>query len=176
MSPEWYEAVRIHVCPDCGGKWLGSQEMLTIFDRRDVSFTDEERDRFFDDLQDCQGKTKDVKAMHPEYRCRACQSLMSRIEYAYSSTVIIDRCPTCNGIFLDPGEIEKLQIWNEERDAYQENLPSSHRGGVTRSRSKLDAATENRPSNLHQILENLLGVFLPSRRDRKAGAPRNNRR
>ena len=129
MHPAPYEGVSLDLCPACEGYWLDKGELKEICDRRDQQFTEEERDRFFDEMHDQQGRPKDFRALEPEYSCLRCEVPMQRVEYAYSSTIVIDRCMQCDGIYLDAGELEKLQIWAEERDAYQPHrdaAPESH--------------------------------------------------
>lgn len=38
----------------------------------------------------------------------------SSINYAYSTGVIVDRCPKCEGLWLDKDELEHIQIVIEE--------------------------------------------------------------
>ncbi len=40
--------------------------------------------------------------------CPECELAMQPFNYAYDSNIILDRCSTCNGVWLDPGELIKV--------------------------------------------------------------------
>ena len=45
--------------------------------------------------------------------CPECKSALTELNYSYSSGIIIDRCSKKHGIWLDGGELEKLQAHHE---------------------------------------------------------------
>lgn len=122
MTARAYEGVEVDVCESCKATWLDAGELQTICDVREQEFKDDERDRFFDELHARDGKKMGQSQLAPTQACPACSGLMSRLEYAYSSSVVIDRCPRCEGIFLEGEELARIQIWHEERDAYREHV------------------------------------------------------
>ena len=44
--------------------------------------------------------------------CPACPSALGTIEFATSPPICIERCPTCRGLFFNPGEIEAFLAAN----------------------------------------------------------------
>lgn len=133
MAAVSYEGVEVDRCPQCQGHWLDRGEIKEICDRREKPFSEEERDRFFDELHAQQGRRKDWQALASALACPDCALPMARLEYAYSSTVVIDRCPGCDGLYLDAHELEKIQIWSEERDAYREHVRPEQAKNIGRS-------------------------------------------
>lgn len=56
----------------------------------------------------------------PLKSCPRCQQEMKKINYAYDSNIILDRCPACDGIWTEGGEINRVAIYrkgNPELDA-----------------------------------------------------------
>ncbi|MBE7557483.1 zf-TFIIB domain-containing protein [bacterium] len=43
-------------------------------------------------------------------QCPRCDALLRSYNYAYSTGVIVDRCPACKGIWTDYSEIEQIEI------------------------------------------------------------------
>ncbi|NDC23341.1 MAG: hypothetical protein EB078_06810 [Proteobacteria bacterium] len=48
---------------------------------------------------------------------------MNALNYAYQSGVVIDTCPNGHGVWLDSGELEKVQIFKESQDRALEESP-----------------------------------------------------
>jgi Zn-finger nucleic acid-binding protein len=46
--------------------------------------------------------------------CPKCRKAMRLLNYSYDSGVIIDRCTDGHGVWLDGGEIEKIQAYTEQ--------------------------------------------------------------
>jgi Zn-finger nucleic acid-binding protein len=56
-------------------------------------------------------------------KCVICNTLMERVNYSYTSGIIIDRCRSGHGIWLDKDEIEKIQVFAERGEGrFDENL------------------------------------------------------
>jgi len=96
------KGVVLDVCESCDGIWFDRDELSKII------FSSEE------ELQNSPLSESliDDKTSHPadeDYRlCPKCSSLMNHVLYPYESSVLIDRCIKCNGIWLDDGEIKKI--------------------------------------------------------------------
>lgn len=60
------------------------------------------------------------------------------------SGVLIDRCPDCNGVFLDRGELEKIVTmeqqaergWDDDRDVDDDDYGDRGRDGRRKSRKR----------------------------------------
>ncbi len=57
---------------------------------------------------------KEVGCAAGERKCPKCRIALRTLNYAYDSGVMVDRCPQCDGLWLDEGELESLQIIVEE--------------------------------------------------------------
>jgi len=112
MVEKEYEGVPIDICPACGGVWLDKDELNEIIKRREVKFSEEEKKSVEPE--------KSVEGTHaelvPEINCPICGGLMKRFTYAGTSGIIIDRCSKGDGVWLDKGELEKIQIYIEKSE------------------------------------------------------------
>jgi len=106
------EGVAIDICPSCGGVWLDKDELYQIIEKRETQFSQEER-KGINPQEVKQGIQTD---MVPELNCPICGELMKRFTYAATSGIIIDRCPKGDGIWLDNGELDKVQIYVEKSE------------------------------------------------------------
>jgi len=123
-----YEGVLIDNCPNCGGNWLDKGEITTIIKKREVTFSQEE----IEQVKQEKNKIFEVKQPSQPLICPKCSNEMQQLNYAYSTGVIIDRCSNCGGIWLDKGELEKIQIIMEDEE---DRLPQL--------RQKLEPILEN---------------------------------
>ncbi len=108
-----YEGVETDVCESCWGFWLDTGEFEAILERRDFSFSDEEREA----ILDLRSASKPDLTEPP--CCPKCGKTMERALYDESVRLSIDRCPQ-DGVWLDTGEIKKAQ-------ALVEKSPGVHR-------------------------------------------------
>ena len=60
--------------------------------------------------------------------------------------IIIDQCPRCSAIWLDPGELEKIQIYWE----YAQDHPDPHYLDVTARKAELQAKWQQRMQQKRQ--------------------------
>lgn len=112
-----HETVTLDECPDGHGMWLLESELLdavrTIANGRRVGMSYDEG-RALTLVLD-----HDVKLDDEVRDCPMCEQPMGSVEYAFTSGVVIDACPT-HGIWLDAGELERL-----EAEAERQADPSS---------------------------------------------------
>lgn len=91
-------------CPDCHGIWFDQNELRPFIDFAL---------RYRDDIADAH---YDPKKLHnaapgvdePTYPCPCCQVEMTKFNYAVDSNVILDRCPECNGLWVERPEIPDI--------------------------------------------------------------------
>lgn len=107
-----YEGVSVDICDCCGGVWLDKGELHEIIERREKTFTEQEQSEV---------NPKDVQQAKPgdtvaEINCPVCGVTMKRFVYACTSGIVIDRCPNDHGVWLDSGELEKIQIYVEKSE------------------------------------------------------------
>jgi hypothetical protein len=71
-----------------------------------------DRDRLQDGRYECGACTTKREIANEAIRqCPSCDDSPMQKEPICDDSIIIDRCPSCQGVFLDPGELEKI---NEE--------------------------------------------------------------
>ena len=112
-----YEGVAIETCNSCGGEWLDDTELGHIVRIREETFSDEER-RVLDGATKIPGIP--VVDAERDIVCPTCSATTVPVNYGGDTGVIIDRCPECHGIWLDGGELEKIQVLVE---SWKDGLP-----------------------------------------------------
>ena len=102
-----YEGVEIEVCPSCSGAFLDHDELGKIVQARQVKFDPQE-------LQAIANATPTtglpVQELDRQVICPKCSQTMKPINYGNDSGIIIDRCVTCSGFWLDRSELERVQM------------------------------------------------------------------
>lgn len=97
--------VVVDVCTHCSGVWFDSGE-LQVFLRELVKRPDiaPKKTNLFEPLE-----VRRIDRSAAEIRlCPKCELVMKTINYAYDSNVFIDKCPQCEGIWTDGGEVRQL--------------------------------------------------------------------
>jgi uncharacterized protein len=100
--------IAIDRCGSCNGVWLDGKELTQIIEARERSFTDEVVEKV---------KSAIPKAIEGYQRtedsgriCPRCSITLRPYNYAYSTGVIVDRCPECKGVWTDYGELEQIEV------------------------------------------------------------------
>ena len=149
-----YEGVFIFLCPAGHGHWLGQAELRQIVLRREHKVPAE----IFEEVKrNLTPHRIETRSLPEDVRCPVCGALCEKVNYAYSSGIIIDHCPNGCGVWLDSGELEKIQafveIWDQKAlevalkldlglDDYRKDM-QKYRGGI-----------------LSTILDSILGWFI----------------
>lgn len=116
-----YEEVPLYQCGQCGGYWLTYVQLDRICSRREIQMPEPVQQKMMD-LADASNSTQTLW-------CLGCGKEMIKEQFKFWDDIQLDRCPKCNGVWLDCGELEKCQIyWEyaqdnpdqwENRDAYE---------------------------------------------------------
>jgi len=94
--------VEVMRCGSCGGYWVQKNNLGLILEK------------YMKHLAARSDKKKVRNRVNPwevekvKLICPECGRGMRKLNYAYNSNVIVDKCETCNGVWLDEGEIEKI--------------------------------------------------------------------
>lgn len=83
--------VEVDECPDCHGTWLDARELASLIGS-------------WQDLP----RAGPAAAGGPVCLCPRCNCAMERRNYSESRRTVLDRCPTCSGIWLDRGELDSI--------------------------------------------------------------------
>jgi hypothetical protein len=130
LSQETYEdAVRAHVCPSCGGMWLARGELEQIEETVERDYSEE-----LSRIPDVVGRAFEAARQkgRGEMACPGCGAAMEGREYAYCSQIMINKCPSCGGVWLDRGETEALEIFYERSRKEKGKLRMSFLKGLFR--------------------------------------------
>ena len=130
-----HEGVTADVCVDGHGLWLLPKELLIAI-RTDPNAGGRSNSWDEEDALDNVG-TKDVETDDEVRECPNCDTQMNSVQYAFSTTVIVDCCAS-HGLWLDAGELEAIEGWAAERFA-----PTSESAQAFRERADqrdIDAA------------------------------------
>ena len=102
--------VEVDACPSCHGMWLDNKELEQIQEIHEHDYSEELKR-----MSDLIGPAYEMARQQalPMLYCPKCNAEMSKHEYAYCSQVMIDVCPKCQGIWLDNGEIKRLEVFFE---------------------------------------------------------------
>ena len=100
-----YEGVTVDRCPKCEGVWLDFGELRLIATIAEKKFTQEEIEAAI--------KTDSRKKEESAVCCPRCGKLMEKRE---SHDTIVDMCPQGDGVWLDKGELERIQIVRERME------------------------------------------------------------
>jgi Zn-finger nucleic acid-binding protein len=149
-----YEGISIETCSKCNGEWLDNAELGKIVRLREVKFDSDERRAIAESTTITGIVLEDVDR---DLACPKCGGTTDAVNYGGDSGIIIDRCTTCHGIWLDASELEKIQMLIEGwDDALPEDLQKY--GPMLRDIAvKLDEADDVRVSRLP-----LIGGFINS--------------
>ncbi|MEW6075626.1 MAG: zf-TFIIB domain-containing protein [Candidatus Omnitrophota bacterium] len=112
LKEMFYEGVTIDTCEKCEGEWLDSGEIIAINKVREKTFSDAEKNK----AKGAQKAGKPATHSQGPLQCPHCKVPMASSNYSYSTGIIIDRCPSCNGLWLDKDELEHIQVVIEEWD------------------------------------------------------------
>lgn len=111
-----YEGTEIETCPVCEGEWLDADELAQIIQRVEHTFSREEMGTLD------RARQRVFRVTHggqERLNCPKCpDQKLTPFNYASTSGIILDKCPTCGGIWLDRGELEMVQALVEEWSGY----------------------------------------------------------
>lgn len=87
------ENVCLDFCPGCKGIW---------FDKDEVAFVTELKN----DLPNPQAER--TVGRPTGFPCPRCEAKLEELKFVPLLDLLVDRCPTCHGIWLDNGELHKV--------------------------------------------------------------------
>ncbi len=113
-----YEGLSLLRCPNGHGHWISGNELEKIVKKREENIPD----KYFDEVSKNGQHITDQRGIALDVKCPQCGTMCQKTNYSYSSGIIIDHCPNGCGIWLDAGELEKVQafyeFWNKNAEQY----------------------------------------------------------
>ena len=99
------KGIAIDECINCKGRWFDRDVLRRAKDKQDDDIRWLDFDPFGEDAEK-------LSVPSEGKRCPKCEKVMSSLKYSQSN-IIIDKCSTCEGIWLDHGEFEKIMNYFE---------------------------------------------------------------
>ena len=137
-----YEGVSIYNCGSCGGHWLSGARLGVILRRREYELPEPVKQKMME-IADASNTTKKLM-------CLTCGREMVKEQFKHWPDIQIDRCPKCNGIWLDRGELEKCQIYWEYAQDHPEEWENSD---LVARKALLEAELQSRRADLRRRAE-----------------------
>jgi Zn-finger nucleic acid-binding protein len=110
-----YQGVHIETCPACGGDWLDAGELQNIVTARQIRFSEKECEAV---AQAATITGVRLTAQNRHLTCPKCGGTTQPVNYGDDSGLIIDKCANCNGVWLQRGELDKIDElvhgWDDE--------------------------------------------------------------
>lgn len=104
------------VCPNCGGMWLDKSELniLATGMAGDIEYCSIDQEKHADRF--------------PVRKCPKCHQDMRKVNLLAYSEIVFDFCPTCNGFFLDKGEMYDTNVYLA--GLVHDEIPDEYRGHI----------------------------------------------
>ena len=112
-----YEGIEVETCPACGGEWIDTDELGKVVKIREVKFNEAERRAIAESTTFTGVKLADVDR---DLTCPKCGATTDPVNYGGETGIIVDRCASCGGFWLDAEELEKVQMLVE---GWEDMLP-----------------------------------------------------
>jgi len=138
-----YEGVPVHNCGSCGGSWVTGAKLSRIVTQREIEMPEAVQEKMIE-------IANEANSTEPLY-CMGCGKRMVKEQFRHWSDIELDRCPKCNGIWLDRGELEKCQIYWER---LQDN-PDSEDAKRIEKMAMLDSRWSVRQARLRDKIDRL---------------------
>jgi Zn-finger nucleic acid-binding protein len=134
--------VAIYNCGQCGGHWLSDARLDVIVKRREYEMPEPVK----------RGMLEIAAASNTTRRltCVTCGREMVKEQFKHWPDIQLDRCPKCNGIWLDRGELEKCEIYWEYAQDHPEQWENLD---LVARQALLEAELQNRRAELRQAAD-----------------------
>jgi Zn-finger nucleic acid-binding protein len=111
LERDTYETdIEVDDCPECEGIWLDHGELEKIQATVEIDYKRELSDVPDTVVQSYKNARGDEER---KLACPACGGEMTAKEHGYCSQIIVDVCIECQGVWLDAGELEALEVFFE---------------------------------------------------------------
>jgi Zn-finger nucleic acid-binding protein len=106
LAAQTYDGVNLDTCPKCAGVWLDPGEL-----RKLMSAEKDALETLDEQIVPQSGWSQLARASR---LCPDCNLALERYQYMYVSPIQLDACGQCFGIWVEDGELEKIENWREE--------------------------------------------------------------
>lgn len=101
------------ICPKCDGAWLEKgtiKEYIEEIKKRVPA----ENNTLIDNVMPSSELKEDIRL------CPKCSKSMAKMNYLYDSNIFLDKCPACEGIWADSGELYKAATYSKGNAVFEE--------------------------------------------------------
>ncbi len=122
LKPITYENQEVYLCSKCGGIWFDKGVLLKVVNNlisENKVTTQTIKEAFRNKII----RVDEIKQV--QRKCPRCNIDMDIRNYSYDSNIFIDKCPKCNGIWTDKGEVQAIAKYirgNPDIDSYAKEL------------------------------------------------------
>lgn len=103
------KGIDIYECFKCKGKWFDRKGLISIVNKADSKLSWLDFDPFGKDTTEL----SELSVALQDKQCPMCLEQMESLTYLQSK-VVIDKCPSCNGVWLAHGEIARIILYLEK--------------------------------------------------------------
>lgn len=103
------ELITVDTCPNGHGVWLDEGEIQSAVQSR----IDDRPESEEATALEAEGAIAVADIAEGDIACLICGKEMAKRNYAYESGVIIDICTDRHGMWLDSGELKRIEAWYE---------------------------------------------------------------
>lgn len=142
LSPYSHGGQTIEACPECQGVWFDPEELSIVAKemiQEGVVADQNAKDAYF-------VKRTETDGDQSTKLCPRCNVPTSVFNYSYDSNVFLNRCPTCDGLWADAGELVRVA-------KYLKGNPAVNRYAETLAK---DLATRREESTISRLLKSRL--------------------
>lgn len=113
LQPATHEGVELEMCPGGHGLWLQPGELAAV-----VMKTELDRPEHEENVELHAAKNVSLSDLMRVIReegdraCPECGSKMQKVEYGFSTAILTDKCSD-HGVWLDSGELERIEAYAE---------------------------------------------------------------
>lgn len=107
--------VEVDACLSCGGVWLDGGELERLQEAYLAAHAHQEHATEDPTEEVARAYEMVEQKERTPGACPRCDDALEHVEYAYTSQVVVDKCPHGHGVWLDAGELLAIEQFFEEQ-------------------------------------------------------------
>lgn len=129
MTRAFEMGIELDECSSCGGIWFDEGELKVLMDQGEAAIKQVEKEAV---------PRHETSTRVSDRSCPRCAIHLDTYRYDYESTVELDICRKCGGIWVDDGELDAIVAYNEACQATKdlETRKAEALGAMTESLDK----------------------------------------
>jgi membrane associated rhomboid family serine protease/Zn-finger nucleic acid-binding protein len=109
LEQKTYHEIVVDACPACRGIWFDRSELVEFIHL----FLEDHQDLSNSTIQLSKTITSTELLDEPSRCCPRCGAPLKKINYAYDSNIIVDKCTACDGMWVDRAEVKQLAVYTK---------------------------------------------------------------